>query len=104
MASTKREDLDKKSSKYNEPILVETKVLNDFKCGNCGVPLLIHVYFSGDNFERVVECKGCGISFPLEGNNKSADANADPARKAVGVKKDTGDKKETMVERLVKTW
>ncbi len=98
LTSINREKTDKEMGNRGEPILLETKILEDFKCGNCGVPLSIHVFFKGNKLERVVECKGCEISFPLEGNQNSIGA------KACSSKKDSTNKKESMVERLVKSW
>ncbi|MFB0563142.1 MAG: hypothetical protein ACETWM_18225 [Candidatus Lokiarchaeia archaeon] len=104
MASIDREKLDKESESLGEAILLETKTLEDFKCGNCGVPLSIHVFFKGNKLERVVECKGCEISFPLEGNQNSTGAKACSSKKDSMNKKEGENKKESMVERLVKSW
>ncbi len=120
MTNTDHEKTDKKPDAYKNLIPIETKTLEDFKCGNCGLPLLIHVFWSGEKYERVVECKKCEISFPLEGNHKSVDAKANSASTKVNsastktnttkdikpkpAKKSNDGKKESMVERLVREW
>ncbi len=104
MTSAERDKINEKIRRRNEPILVESKVLEDFKCGNCGAPLSIHVYFRGDKYERIVECKVCEISFPLEGDQKAISEEYGPVKRNIQKKKDSGRKKESMVERLVKQW
>nr|MDO8079969.1 hypothetical protein [Candidatus Freyarchaeota archaeon] len=106
MTNIDREKADKKLGAHSDAIPIETKTLEDFKCGNCGLPLLIHVFWRGDKYERVVECKSCEISFPLEGNQKSNDPKANTVNDARpnSAKKGSNNKKESMVERLVKSW
>lgn len=104
MTSVDRKKIDKELGRRSEAILLETKVLEDFKCGKCGTPLSIHVFFIGDKLQRVVECKVCEISFPLEGNQNSTGTKAGSIKKDNLDKKDGGRKKESMVERLVKSW
>jgi hypothetical protein len=96
----------KKLGAHSDSIPIETKTLEDFKCGNCGLPLLIHIFWRGDKYERIVECKKCKISFPLDGNHKSSDPKTNPASnvKAKPAEKDSNNKKDSMVERLVKSW
>jgi transcription elongation factor Elf1 len=102
-----REKVSKKIDPNSEAIPIETKTLEDFKCGNCGLPLTIHVLWNGGKYERIVECKNCEISFPLEGNQKSKDSQVNTANNAkpkTGKKDSNDNKKESLVERLVKSW
>jgi len=86
-------------SNLGEPVLIETRTLEDVKCGNCGVPLLIHVFLKGEKYERIVECKECGVSFPLEGDHRPLEDKNNSTGKNGENKKG-----ESMVERLVKSW
>gem|GEM_PF-4430996 len=103
-------DKQKKAGKIlddpNSSVLVETKKLEDFKCGNCSEPLLMHVYLKGDKHERIVECKHCGISFPLDKSKRSngAKVNSSNSEDVKGNNKKDSGKKESMVERLVRSW
>jgi hypothetical protein len=106
LTNTDREKTGNIKSAHSDGIPIETKTLEDFKCGNCGLPLLIHVFWRGDRYERIVECKRCKVSFPLEGNQKSSEPKPKPINDAKpdSGKKNNNDKKESMVERLVKSW
>ncbi|MEM3526063.1 MAG: hypothetical protein QXV37_01490 [Candidatus Jordarchaeaceae archaeon] len=107
MPNTTRKKVSKKMIEANSgAILIETKTLEDFKCGNCGLPLLLHILLNGGNRERIVECKNCKISFPLEKNNKSNESKISAGKDAESktTKNNSANKKESLVERLVKSW
>lgn len=106
MTNVDRKKIGKNLHANSDAIPIETKTLEDFKCGNCGLPLLIHVYWNEGKYERIVECKNCEISFPLEGNQKSKDSqvNTDKNDKPKTGKKERNNEKESLVERLVKSW
>ncbi|WXG40212.1 MAG: hypothetical protein WED07_05215 [Candidatus Freyarchaeum deiterrae] len=120
MPNIEYEKTGKKTSIHSDSIPIETKTLEDVRCGNCGLPLLIHVFWRGEKYERIVECKKCEISFSLEGNHKPIDTKANPVGSNVNpidaktnpakeakpkpAKKSNDDKKESMVDRLVRSW
>ncbi|MEM2145288.1 MAG: hypothetical protein QW279_08000 [Candidatus Jordarchaeaceae archaeon] len=106
MTNTKREKIIKKKNANDEAIPIETKTLEDFKCGYCGVPLLIHIFWNGGKYERIVECKNCKIRFSLEETRKSKEPQLSTANNAKpeAEKDSKNNKKESLVERLVKSW
>lgn len=106
MTNTRSEKIIKKKNANDDAIPIETKTLEDFKCGYCGLPLLIHVFWNDGKYERIVECKTCKIRFPLDENKKSKEPQVSTAN---NVKPETdrdskNNKKESLVERLVKSW
>ena len=106
MTNTRRGKIGKEKNANNEAIPIETKTLEDFKCGYCGLPLLIHVFWNGGKYERIVECKNCKIRFPLEENRKSKEpqGNKNSNNAKPEAENSNDNKKESLVERLVKSW
>ena len=53
---------EKNKTSDEDLVLIETQSLQE-KCGNCGEPLLLEIYYSKKEYQQKIVCKKCDLSF-----------------------------------------